>query len=915
MVGRVEELRALVALAGTLHPGRHPVVIVGGRAGMGKTRLVDEARRSWAASRVRVVSGACRAAEGPPYLPLASALRRALPPTAPVLRALVSGEATGRLELFELLSSAVAGLSANHPLLLVVEDLHWSDKATREALVWLVSESSPGRWGLVLTHRYEGPLTPAELAAFVDLLGRRVSTRISLEPLSEGEVGEIAGQIRGSHPGTEETARLHRRTGGIPLLVEELLAAGDTDVPEHLRTIFRARTSAAGPAVVAALQVVAVAGECDELVVAEALGVPPAKAAAALRHAIEADLLSVDAHGYRFRHDLLREAVYDDTPPGRRRRLHGHVARCLGERADADPAVLVDHWAHAGDLAEVVRAGLAAATEAERLHAPADALGHLERVLEAWPGVGEDVRRLCPPYDEVLSRAALAAERSGAFDRAVALTERRIALGGDAETQAVRWERLARYRWESGDGNGSGAAYVESLRVLPDTAADLARARVLAGVAWHKAASFSYAEAQRLAGRAIAACRSVEDPSVLWQAHLALGIAHLGSDRGHAALGEACRLGTVTGLAEQVALARIWLDLSAQRRPEAGRREPNLLDGLRVASAGGQHRSMAAALRYLLGAFLLECGRWDEADEVLAHNLELEISGIPAFFTWAYVTRLAVWRGDDARAAAALAETRRLAALVPQQPLPLALALTGEAEGHLWRGDPGRAVAVARDAVDLTGIDPFERAECVLVLCGAEAELAARRRQEGARTEAPGELRDLVGAATQADTPRSRAVTASCEAQLARLEGARDPAAWRGAVEAWTVAGDPYREACARLWLAWALLAERTARAEARGHLARAGETAARLGAQPLLAAVDALARRHRFGAGTQVLLTARELDVLALVCAGRTNAEIGESLVLSPRTVGTHVSHILHKLGASRRTEAADLARRAGLI
>jgi DNA-binding CsgD family transcriptional regulator len=926
MVGRAAELRALVEMGASLHPGRPPVALVAGRAGMGKTRLVDVAAKRWADAGIRVLSGSCRATDGPPYLPLAGALRRALPATAPVLRRLAEGPVASRLELFEMLSAAVASLSAHRPLLLVVEDLHWSDRATREALAWLASERVQDTWGLVITHRYEGPLTPAQLATFTDALGRRPLTRISLDPLTPGEVAELAGAIRGTRPDTEAALLLHRRTGGIPLLVEEVLAAGEAGVPDHLRTVFRGRMVAAGPEVVAALGVVAVAGECDELVVGEALGVDASTVARAMRRAEEDDLVEVGRHGYRFRHDLLREAAYDDLPPGRRRELHGLVATSLAARHGIDPAVLLDHWARAGVTHEVVRTGLAAATEAERLHAPADAHRHFERVLEAWSEAGDDVRRRCPPYDEVLARAALAAERSGAFDRAVALTEQRIALGGDAETQAVRWERLARYRWEGGDGNGSGAAYAESLRVLPETATDPVRARVLAGVAWHKAASFRYAEAQPVADRAMAACHIVEDPSVLWQAHLALGIAHLGTDQGHAALEEACRLGTVTGISEEVAIARMWLNLSAQRRPESRQREPNLRAGLRVASAAGLHRSMAAALRYMLSAFLMECGRWDEADDVLAHNLHLEVSGIPAFFTWAYVTRLAAWRGDDVRAATALAETRRLAELVPQQPLPLALALIGEAEGLVWRGEPGRAVAVARDAVELAGVDPLERQECLLVLCRAEAAMAEGEAGMAGRARAA-ELRALLGPGAGGTTaPRSRASEATCQAELARIGGAHDPDAWRDAAQAWEAAGDPYQAALVGFQLSRELARERAGRSAAAAELARARAAALRLGARPLAEAIDRFGRRVRLpvegipvraaaAGAVAAALSVREQEVLELMSRGRTNADIAEALVVSPRTVGTHVSSILRKLGAARRTEAVDLARRAGLL
>ena len=136
-------------------------------------------------------------------------------------------------------------------------------------------------------------------------------------------------------------------------------------------------------------------------------------------------------------------------------------------------------------------------------------------------------------------------------------------------------------------------------------------------------------------------------------------------------------------------------------------------------------------------------------------------------------------------------------------------------------------------------------------------------------------------------------------------------------MHAWQAAGDPYQEAGARWRLAWALVADRSGRAEAATHLAWAAETAARLGARPLGTAVARVAARWRLPAAPArwatsslaAALTARELEVLPLLAAGRSNAEIAEILVISPRTVGTHVSRILHKLGADRRAQVADLA------
>jgi DNA-binding CsgD family transcriptional regulator len=748
---------------------------------------------------------------------------------------------------------------------------------------------------------------------------------VDLEPLTPTQVAELAAGITGTRPTAEEADALHRRTGGIPLLVEEVLAAEGLGVPDHLRSMFLARVEEQGRDVAAVLQVVAVADECDELVVAEAIGMDPQAVAHALMRAREADLVVVDAAGYRFRHDLLREAVYDDIPPGHRRRLHRSVAGLLSTRFDVDPAVLAVHWHLAGEREPAALASMSAARNAERMHAPAAAHGHYERVLAAWPTLTENARHACGPWDELLRRAAYAAERSGDFARAVALTADRVAAEGTGAEQALRWERLARYRWEAGDGHGSRAAYQEAVRVLPTEAPAAVRAKVLSGLAWHLAATFRSEEARPWSARALAAGEGVDDPAVLWQVHLAQGIAWLATPTGHDALEESCRLATAVGAGDRIALSRMWLNFSNQRLGRTGAREPNLRTAMRAAAADGLGSSMEAALRYMLAEYFCEVGRWDEASDELDLNLtRLHVTGIPALFSWGYLARLAAWRGDTIRADEALTRTRSLTELAPQQPLPLASALSGRVDSLLWKGRVAEAVASAREAVALGSVSAYDAAEPLAALCRAQADAAERTRRDGRQPD-PGVRADLsarLAAVRDQPAPRAAALATTCDAELARLAGERTAGPWRSAVQAWQAAGDPYQEAGARWRLAWALVADRSGRAEAAALLASAAEVAARLGARPLGDAVARSAVRSRLGLAGAARgdsgaggLSARELEVLPLLAAGRSNAEIAEILVISPRTVATHVSRILHKLGATRRAEVSERAHRAGLL
>jgi DNA-binding CsgD family transcriptional regulator len=927
MVGRDSELHTLVSMVSTMRPGAPAVALVGGRAGMGKTRLVSAATERWQTAGARVLSGSCAPIEGTPYASLATALRAALPANMPVLRMLSSHRAASRSDLFDAIGSTLATLSERAPLILVTEDLHWSDRATRDALAYLVTHSFGGRWGLVATHRYEGPLSLSEIVSFADVVARGGPVvRLTLEPLTPVQVSELAMRITGVRPNGPEAESLHRRTGGIPLLVEEVVARRDSTIPEHLRSMFATRVAGHGSDVRSALQVLAVADQCTEIEVAAALDTDADTIADALKRARDSDLVVIDTAGYRFCHDLLREALYEEVPPGRRRELHRRVASLLANRADVEPAVLARHWHLAGEREQAALASLAAAEEAELLHAPAAAHTHYELVLDAWPRLTEPARRRCGPRVELLRRAAYAAERSGEFARAVNLAAERVAEPDTtAAEQALCWERLARYRWEAGDGFGSRAAYQQAVDVLPASAPAATRAQVLSGLAWHLAATFQYEDARPFAAAALEAGADVDDPAVRWQVYLAQGIAWLGTEAGHEALTESCRLATAVGVGDRIAITRMWLNLSNLRLGHTAQREPNLRIALRAAAADGLGSSLEAALRYMLAEYLSETGRWDEA--LVELDLNRHVSGIPALFSWGYRSRLASWRGDIAAAEEALQQTRSLTAGAPHQPVPLTVALAAQCAGLLWEGRVDEAVAKAREAVELGSVSAYEMAEPLAVLCRATADLAERARRDGRdldpaiHTEVAARRADLAGE----QSPRATAFVATCDAELTRIAGQRTAAPWRRAVQAWESAGDPYQEAGARWRLAWALLADRSGRAEAAAHLARARAIGSDMGAGPLARAVDRLATSARLHLGPSrpptadrslaAALTARELEVLPLLAAGRSNAEIAEILVISPRTAGVHVSRILSKLGADRRAQVAGLARSSGLL
>jgi DNA-binding CsgD family transcriptional regulator/tetratricopeptide (TPR) repeat protein len=684
--------------------------------------------------------------------------------------------------------------------------------------------------------------------------------------------------------------------------------------------MFLARVRALGAAVVDVVGVCAVVDRgCDEGTIARILRTSVRRASDALTTGVESDLLIVDDHGYRVRHDLLKEAVYDALPPLHRRDLHERVAQVLSEVAAGDPAELAQHWQLAGHAEESAGASLEAAASAERAQAPGAAHTHLQRVLSLWPGLSDDLRARAGGRDEVLRRTAVAAERDGSFAEAVALTEERLTL--EAGRPQV-WERLARYRWQSGDGPGAQAAYEKAVELLPSDAPPEVQAKVLSGHAWFLGVTSQTARAARLSERALAASAGISDASVRWQALLSWGIARLDQQEGLAALDEARQLAVSLDAGYEVAISDLWRNVSLHSLGRFRESEAALTAGIRYVAAHGLARSVEAALLYMVAELMLELGRWDEAAAAIDANRGRGVEGVPGYFTSGYRARLAAFRGQDEVLAEAFAETSALAAAIPQQPIPQAIALLAKAESYLWSGRPEDALPAAAEAVRLAATDVYCRADALASLARAEADAAARSRMHGRSYVPADDLLRRVREWSMPDHDQVCAFLTTVRAEVERMNGAREPGPWWDAVNAWSAADDPYRLAYARWRLGWALLGTWSGRTEATEQLTLARQTASELGAKPLQTAIDHLVATSRLRIGTPAAsaaldagLTSRELEVLPLLVAGRSNAEIAEILVISPRTVGVHVSRILHKLGATRRTEAADVARRTGLL
>jgi predicted ATPase len=397
---------------------------VGGEAGIGKTRLVAELTSRCARDGTRVLVGGCvPVGDGAlPYAPIVEALRALLadlgasavrdlvgpswPELARLLPALGAPDRIGlsdqaaQARLFELVLGLLGRLGEQTPLVLVVEDLHWADRSTRDLLAFLARNLRRERILVVVTYRNDEP-GQQRLGPFLAELDRagRVE-RIELARLNQIQTRAQLVGILQAVPAAELVDAVFARSEGNPFFTEELLAvmrAGSGALPATVRDLLRGRVEVLPELAQQVLEVVAVAGRpVSHRLLAAVAGLTDRQLDGALREAVASQLLVTvpGEDGYDVRHALLREVIDADLLPGERARLHADYARALTnqpELADAAPAVaaaeLAVHWDAAGEPAQALPARIQAGVGAERAHAVAEAARHFQRALALWDRV------------------------------------------------------------------------------------------------------------------------------------------------------------------------------------------------------------------------------------------------------------------------------------------------------------------------------------------------------------------------------------------------------------------------------------------------------------------------------------------------------------------------------------------------
>jgi DNA-binding CsgD family transcriptional regulator len=450
LVGRDAELARFRNLLDDAANGRSVAALVGGDAGVGKSRLVSEVMRVAADKGFTVLCGQCaEIGDSVPYLPFADAIRSPSPElmaavkARPVLARLLpdggdgqqpEGDWSGltRQQMFGAVLGLLGELSERAPVLLVLEDLHWADASTRDLVTFLLRMLHRERVATIGTYRTDDmhrrhPLRPV----VADLLRLPAVVPVELGPLPPAALGELLSAIPNG-PGRLSAATINRivaRAEGNAYYAEELLASmsgapGDPGLPSGLAATLLSRVERVSDAAQQVLRTAAVAGRraADDLVRA-AVRLPDAEYEEAVREAVAHQLLVPDGDGYVFRHALLREAVYNDLLPGERTRLHARLAALLADVPGA-AAELAHHSLASHDVPGAFAASVRAGMEAERIGAPTEAHRHYDQALALWDRVDDAAQLAGMSRGKLGHKSASAAAAAGDVPRAIQLLRR-----------------------------------------------------------------------------------------------------------------------------------------------------------------------------------------------------------------------------------------------------------------------------------------------------------------------------------------------------------------------------------------------------------------------------------------------------------------------------------------------------------
>jgi len=746
-VGRRAELARLTELVALAGQGAARAVLVGGDAGVGKTRLTAEAVAHAVEAGAVAAVGRCvdLGAGGLPYLPFTEAFAGLAtdPATAEAVRATAADrptlarlagrgeappgpdDAQQRLALFDAVAAGLRAVAASTPgpLLLVLEDLHWAEASTRDLLRFLLARLSDERLLVVGTYRADDLHRRHPFrAALGELVRLPAVERLELAPFDAAELRDYLTALHGGRVAEPLLRDIGRRSEGNAFYAAELLVALADDVgpaasgrlPDGLWDVVMARVERLPEPVQRLARVAAVAGRRvpDTLLRDVWARLPDADALEeTLREAVTHHVLVGDgADRYAFRHALLQEAVYADLLPGERARLHAAYAQALAARpSPATAADLARHSAEANDSAGALAAWLVAAAEAERRLAPAEALAHYEQALAAWPVVPAERHPAGVDVVDVWLSAARAADAAGEQRRALALSQEAVVAadtGGDVAARARARHRLAALLFYA-DRDVEAMREIEAVHRLvggqqpsPDrvwAATVEARIMVGRGDVWeirreHLERGAALVEAALADARALRLAGAEADLLITLAA--AEGVT-IGAEASERRLGEALRVARAAGDAGVGLRAAFVLALNHLDVGDLAAAEQVVRGALADAEAAGLSSSMyGIEARSLLAQVYVVAGRWDDAVRVVVDDGPPLPAREALFLT---LPLLPVLAARDP--AAATARAQALVACDPDYPIYWHLVLVPKADALTWLGEPRAAADAVTEAL------------------------------------------------------------------------------------------------------------------------------------------------------------------------------------------------------------------------
>jgi DNA-binding CsgD family transcriptional regulator/tetratricopeptide (TPR) repeat protein len=892
LIGRSRELAFLVDRARNAPSGG--MIVVRGEAGIGKTRLVNDFAALARQHGKRVAFGAAREFANGPYGELVEALltlgvQTLPPPEQPG----GEGKSTWYAAVTEALRNAI--VHAPGGAVIVLDDLHWADSATIDLLQFASTRLAEAPVLFVVTYRNDEIESDTSRARALASLERNADV-ITLQPLPPGQIEHlIVGVLRniGRRVAPDVVAEVRDLSDGRPFFAEELLRGvlerlqrdenASPTVPTSLRATVRERYASLDPTAREVLLHAAVFGRrFSALMVSELLGIDLAIIYSSLRHARDLQLIvederDDDGDSFAFRHALTREAVYGEMLRAEARIVHGRVATLLAARPSVRPAEIAEHtWrARSGDDAALwnERAGDAAFA----LYAYGDAARHYERAFR------------CSRQEEQLARVSERAAEAYYAIGDVASSETWYAHAADANRKLGRTSYTARLSLKRArilsESGRSDEGLAEADRVAHGDGsvepalrfeAEVYTAGVLAGQGRPLEALQRLQLAEAIGADVDLAVKTVFYATY---AHVSALIGKPTEARSY--FSETLANAQSAGNADMV--LRTYNNWgSVELMYGTVRRASELYGAALKIAASMKHLRHTVWLTQNSALAAIISGDLDAADDFLKQGGEID-HGVAVVQRWSLALRLrlATLRASDnpellSEALQYLEEARTAADVSSVHILAGVIALHLESRGAAAEALP--IVAVSATSLE-TAIAPY------WIL-----DVATRSGDHTLRTRARLTLEQIAG---RTDALAAQGFLAMADAREAQRQRDRERMSHRG-----SEAAAAFAQAGWRLEEAFAL--------EVAGHIGEALSRFREIGAvAEVRRLTESSAAPRRRGDST---LTAREREVAGLVAAGKSAKAIAEALVISERTVESHIAATYRKLGVSGRSALAAL-------